>query len=492
MKKNRSQADGKSATQAADAYIAANLSAVQPSYRHTFHAMPPIGWMNDPNGFNYAFGKYHLFYQFYPYGASWDSMHWGHYTTQDFIHWRLEPTALAPDGANDSDGCFSGSSIVKDNKLYLMYTSVLADIQTQSLAVSADGVHFEKLGEVIPSSRLPQDALRTEFRDPKVFLRDGIYYALLGSRTANGEGQILLYRSRDLLEWEYVNVVRRDRLTTRGIYECPDLCELNGKDVMLASPQGYETKDWRYENWQSAIYMVGKLDVEKGTFEQDYEDEIDGGFDFYAPQTLKAPDGRVIMIGWMQMWSRRMPTAQHGWAGSMILPRELSLQEGKLYQRPVRELKDYRWNEVKYAHKIIKEKTVLAGVCGKKTELHVLFDLRQAARVGVEVFGNGTRSAKIYYDRASDLVVFDRSGMGIDISHDASEKDASVRSVRVDTAGNRLEMLILLDVVSCEVFLNDGERVMTGNVYSGGTDISFFAENGEAEIVRLEKYDIIN
>ena len=490
--KKTTRTENRSATQTADSYIAANLSSVSNTFRHTYHAMPPIGWMNDPNGFIYAFGKYHLFYQFYPYGASWDSMHWGHYTTRDFIHWRLEPTALAPDGKYDSDGCFSGTSIMKDGKLYLMYTSVLADIQTQSLAVSADGIKFDKIGEVISSGQLPQDALRTEFRDPKVFLRGGVYYALLGSRTASGEGQILLYRSRDLLEWEFVNVVRRDRLTTRGIYECPDLFELGGKDVMLASPQGYETKDWRYENWQSAIYTVGKLDVESGVYEKEYEDEIDGGFDFYAPQTLTAPDGRVIMIGWMQMWSRRMPTAQLGWAGSMTLPRELSLRNGKLYQRPVRELKDYRWNEVKYTNVSVNEKTVLSGVSGNKVELRVVFDLKNAQRVGVKVFGKREKHARIYFDRMSHLVVFDRSDMGVEIFHDAKEKDASVRSVCVSTEDNRLEMLILLDVISCEVFLNDGERVMTGNVYSGGSDISFFAEGGEAEIITLEKYDVIN
>ncbi|MCM1219723.1 MAG: sucrose-6-phosphate hydrolase [Lachnospiraceae bacterium] len=475
----------------ADNYIAENLSTVHPTYRHTFHAMPPIGWMNDPNGFNYAFGKYHLFYQFYPYGAAWDSMHWGHYTTQDFIHWRIEPTALAPDGESDKDGCFSGTSILKDGKLYLMYTSVLADIQTQSLAVSFDGIKFEKLGEVIPTSKRPHGALRTEFRDPKVFLRDGMYYALIGSRTVDGEGQILLYRSSDLTDWEYVNAVRKDNLTTRGIYECPDLFEIAGKDVMLTSPQGYETKDWRFENWQSSIYMVGKLNMQTGVFEKEYEDEIDGGFDFYAPQTLTAPDGRVIMIAWMQMWGRRMPTAQHGWAGSMILPREITLKDGKLYQTPVRELQDYRWNEVKFCNVPLKEKTVLAGVFGKKVDLSVIFRLGDAKAVGVKLFASGSKYAKIYYDAQHDLVVFDRSEMGVEIFHDAKEKDAAVRSVKVSTKGGILTMRIILDIVSCEVFLNDGERVMTGNVYSGGSEISFFAEGGNAEIIELVKYDVI-
>ena len=492
MKGNENGEMKKNAVQTADSYIAENLSVLQQTYRHSYHAMPPIGWMNDPNGFIYAFGKYQLFYQFYPYGASWNSMHWGHFTTQDFIHWRLEPTALAPDGDFDRDGCFSGTSVLKDGKLYLMYTSVLADIQTQSLAVSSDGNRFEKIGEGLSSNQLPEDALRTEFRDPKVFKRGNAYYALMGSRTIQGEGQILLYRSKDLLKWEFVNVVRRDRLTTRGIYECPDLFEYEGKDVMLLSPQGYETKDWRYENWQSAIYAVGKFDAEKGIFEKEYEDEIDGGFDFYAPQTLKSPDGRIIMIGWMQMWGRRMPTAQHGWAGSMILPRELSIKNGRLYQRPVRELQDYCWNEVTYKNVALNGNIVLTGICGKKIELHLLFDLKNSARVGVRIFGHGECYAEIYYDRSADLVVFNRSQMGMEIFHDTKEKDASVRSVRVKTEENRLEMLVLLDVISCEVFLNDGERVMTGNVYSGGSDISFFAEGGEAEIIFLEKYDIIN
>ena len=492
MKDNQLNDAKKTAAQTADSYIASNLSTLQQSYRHGYHAMPPIGWMNDPNGFHYAFGKYHLFYQFYPYGAAWGPMHWGHFSTRDFVHWRIEPTALAPDGEFDRDGCFSGTSIVKDDKFYLMYTSVLADIQTQSLAVSSDGIRFEKLGKVISSNQLPKDALRTEFRDPKVFMRGDVYYALMGSRTMKGEGQILLYRSDDLLHWKFVNSVRRDNLTTRGIYECPDLFELGGKDVMFASPQGYETKDWRYENWQSAIYMVGKLDVEKGTFEKESEDEIDGGFDFYAPQTLTAPDGRVIMIAWMQMWKRRMPTAQHGWSGSMILPRELSLKDGKLYQRPVRELADYRWNEVKYSGVSVKGETALSGVSGKKVDLHFTLDLKNAEKVGVKVFKSGHKYAKIYYDRSADLVVFDRSQMGIEIFHDAKEKDAAVRSVRVSTKDNRLEMRFLLDVISCEAFLNDGERVMTGNIYSEGSDIAFFAEGGEAEIISLEKYDIIN
>lgn len=491
MKITKKLSENDNATSVADSYIVHSLASVGKAYRHTYHAMPPIGWMNDPNGFCYAFGKYQLFFQFYPYGAAWNSMHWGHFTSEDFVKWQLCPTALAPNGRAERDGCFSGSAIVRDGKLYLMYTSVLGNRQTQSLAVSEDGLRFEKLGEVIKGDLLPPHCARSDFRDPKVFVRNRRYYALLGSLSVANEGQILLFSSPDLMQWEYVGTIRRDNLTPRGIYECPDIFEFGGKDVILCSPQGYATQDWRFENLHSSIYMVGNLDVGKGTFDKQSEDEIDGGFDFYAPQTTRTPDGRIVMIAWMQMWSRTMPTAQHGWAGSMILPRELTLRDGKLIQQPVREIERYRKNHVRYADVPLTQSVRLNRVEGVKTELNVTFDLGSAKRVGVRLFEDEKHGVRIYYDRTRDRVIFDRSQMGVEIACDVKERDAAVRSVKVDVSDNLLSMRIFLDVSSCEVFLNGGERTMTGNVYSEGSKISFFAEDGPARIVSLDQYDIV-
>ena len=491
MKTKTPAFSGSYGTKIADLYIVHNLAAVNGSSRHTYHAMPPVGWMNDPNGFSEAFGKYHLFYQFYPYGPLWDSMHWGHYTTADFVKWKLEPTALAPDGADDYDGCFSGSSVVKDGKMYLIYTSVAGDRQTQSLAVSENGVHFEKLGVVIPSDQLPDGCLKTDFRDPKVFKRGEFYYLLAGGMSEKSEGAILLYRSEDLFHWTFVNFIRKDDRTTRGTYECPDFFTLDGYDVILTSPQGYKTEDWRYENVQSSIYMLGKFDEKRGVYEKISEDEIDGGFDFYAPQTLQSRDGRMIMIAWMQMWQRMFPTAKHGWTGSMILPRELSIMDGKLYQSPVREIERYRWNHVHFGNVTIGNRNELTKVNGTKIELCFTLDLGTAKKVGIKFYQTGEHDARVYYDRESDRVVFDRSRMGIEIAHDPEEKDAAVRSVKVSTEHNMLSMRIFLDVSSCEVFLNGGERTMTGNVYSDGAGVTFFAEDGSAKIIELDKYDIV-
>ncbi|MGZ7234621.1 glycoside hydrolase family 32 protein, partial [Streptococcus pyogenes] len=62
------------------------------------------------------------------------------------------PVALAPDMPYDKDGCFSGSAIVKDDTLWLMYTgNVVKDDgtveQIQNMAYSKDGIHFEKIAE---------------------------------------------------------------------------------------------------------------------------------------------------------------------------------------------------------------------------------------------------------------------------------------------------------------------------------------------------------
>ena len=55
--------------------------------RPLFHLTPMVGWMNDPNGFSYYKGKYHMFYQYHPYNSQWAPMHWGHAVSEDLLHW---------------------------------------------------------------------------------------------------------------------------------------------------------------------------------------------------------------------------------------------------------------------------------------------------------------------------------------------------------------------------------------------------------------------
>ena len=208
--------------------------------RPAFHITPYVGWMNDPNGFSYYKGEYHLFYQYNPYSTHWDSMHWGHVVSKDLLHWNYVPTALAPDEDYDKFGCFSGSAIeLEDGRQLLMYTSVnqekledgtVRDIQTQAVAVG-DGKDYEKYDKnpVLTAKDLPKGASKVDFRDPKIWKgNDGNFYCVIGSRPADGSGQILLYRSKNGFEWEFVSILAKNQNRYGKMWECPDFFELDG------------------------------------------------------------------------------------------------------------------------------------------------------------------------------------------------------------------------------------------------------------------------
>ena len=230
----------------ANNYIKENIHKV--NIRPLYHFTPELGWLNDPNGFSYYKGKYHLFYQFYPYDIKWNDMHWGHATSNDLIKWEYEPVALANDTIADANGCFSGSAIEKDGKLYLMYTGNINPnmgyepnwdemIQHQCLAVSEDGINFlkHKNNPIISEFDLPKGYKRADFRDPKVIEKDGIYYVVLVAKNEQGRGEVLLYKSLDLIKWDYVSAIYQTKFEENIMLECPDLFTLDEKDILILS-----------------------------------------------------------------------------------------------------------------------------------------------------------------------------------------------------------------------------------------------------------------
>lgn len=173
-----------------------------------WHYKPQNGWVNDPNGLVWFKGYYHVFYQHAPhYEIPWkEQMHWGHARTKDFLNWEELPVALTPDAPYDTGGCWSGTAIVKDEKLYLFYASI-TELSTVSVAVSEDGVHFEKYAENPVIAHYPPQG-GPDFRDPAVTCIDETYYIVMA--TGNPElkvGRLLLYQSDDLLHWDYVSIL---------------------------------------------------------------------------------------------------------------------------------------------------------------------------------------------------------------------------------------------------------------------------------------------
>ena len=228
----------------ARAYEARESAQIPAQSRPQFHLTPWVGWMNDPNGFCYYNGAYHLFYQYHPYDTVWGPMHWGHASSTDLLHWTHLPCALAPDSPADEKGCFSGTALpLEDGRLMLFYTGVQENEkgevrQLQCLAIG-DGVDFTKdiQNPVIGESHLPEGASAVDFRDPKIWYEDGLYQCVVSTRDAKDQGRILLYQSADARRWEYRTTLDTCRNEYGKMWECPDFFSLDGRQLLLVSPR---------------------------------------------------------------------------------------------------------------------------------------------------------------------------------------------------------------------------------------------------------------
>ena len=305
------------------------------SHKPLFHITGEKGWINDPNGIVKFNGKFHVFFQHHPYSCEWGPMHWGHVVSNDLIHWQYLPYALTPGDEFDKDGCFSGTSLVVDDTLYVVYTGFInnekpEDIrQIQCLASSKDGIHFTKHGAIITEKELPQEYLPCDFRDPKIFKRNGEYHLLAAAKKRSGGGSILLFKSNDLKNWYFVN----DVLTHESeglMIECPDYHQ--DLNLLIYSEQDFPKDNDHCLNIHSCEYEIGELNQE-GKFINKYPKKlIDYGFDFYAPQIM---DDEHILIAWMNMWDRNNPSSKYGFAGMMTYPRKVIVEDDLLLQEPV-------------------------------------------------------------------------------------------------------------------------------------------------------------
>ena len=440
-----------------------------------FHVTGGIGWINDPNGFSVYKGEYHLFYQYYPYDNKWGPMHWGHVKTSDFLHWDRLPCALAPDESYDKDGCFSGSAIeLPDGRHLLMYTGnrnirrssgVVEGYQTQCLAIG-DGRDYQKIesNPVLGEQDLPEGGSIYDFRDPKIWYEDGMYYAVVGNRSADKSGQILLFESPDAMHWSFASVLASCHNQFGKMWECPDFFPLCGKHVLLTSPQNMTSMGLEFHPGNNTLCIIGDYDHDRKHLLRDNTQAIDYGTDFYATQTLLAMDGRRIMIAWMQSWeSSGCKPNGLPFFGQMTLPRELSIRDGRLVQNPVREIEQCRSVKVSYQNVMITGETNLQGIKGRVIDMTVTVrqgnknQMYRTFKIGVAK--DGERVTTIRHKPENNTIRIDRSRSGF--PHDI----VNVRDFPI-AAKEELKLRIILDRYSLELFVNDGEQAASFVLYT--------------------------
>ncbi|MFG6147885.1 sucrose-6-phosphate hydrolase [Halobacillus sp. B23F22_1] len=423
----------------------------QDPYYPGYHLAPPAGLLNDPNGWIQWNGNYHLFFQWMPFHTGHGAKFWGHFRSENLIDWKLEPVALAPSDWFDKNGCYSGSAIADEDKLKVFYTGNVknerGERQTyQCLAESADGIQFEKKGVKVP---LPE-GYTPHFRDPKVWKYKDHWYMVIGAQSTDKKGCVAFLESSDLENWTHRGVLSDAEATPFNnlgyMWECPDLFSLGGSEILLFSPQGLAANGIDFNNQYQSGYVVGSLDYSSASFSHSDFEEVDRGFEFYAPQTTLDDQGRRLLVGWMGVPDQNeseQPTVSNGWVHQMTLPRQLELKGEKLYQLPLEEMKKLRIQE-RYSQTVDSDLSTSLGrtaeieISGEIEELH-LFDY-----------------AKIMYDRDANILHLER----------LSYVDGTIetRSCRLPNGFNHLRLFV--DHSSLEIFVNKGEEVFTSRIFA--------------------------
>lgn len=443
-------------------------------HRPRYHFLPPKFWMNDPNGLIHFKGKYHLFYQHNPFGPLWGNMTWGHAVSRDLVRWKHLPHALHPDRPYDKDGVFTGCAVYNDGVPTIVYTGVRTECQC--IATSRDMVRWTKHPGNPVVSAPPEGMEVTGFRDPDVWREGKTWYMVVGSGIKGVGGAVLLYKSKDLAQWDYVRPAHVGNADETGtMWECPNFFPLGSKHVLIVSTLG------------RAIYFVGTW--RNGRFTPQLQGELDQGGSFYAPQVFRDNAGRRIMFGWLR--ERRSNAAQTAarWSGVQSLPRVLTLgRDGKLASEPAPEVESLRGKHQQWAQLEVGPDALLPIECtkGDGIELAAELDPGRTARCGLSV----RRSPKASEETR---IIFDREAEQLIVDCERSSKNKAVAKAAHTTAfrlakREPLKLRVFLDGSVVEVYAN-GRACLTSRIYptqANSVGLGLFAQGAAAKLERLD------
>lgn len=415
-----------------------------------YHLRTPRGFTNDPNGPILIDGVLHLYYQSRTTTDLREPVSWGHASSADLVHWTHHRPALSPlPGGPDRDGCWSGNTVATDDGIRAFYSGFREDapLQDSLSALSRDG--GATFGA--PRTVVPAPPGLAQFRDPFVW-RDGDRWRMAaGAGSVDQVASILTWESRDLEHWvpggvlaELPRTVIEDPATGRvvdtgGMWECPQVLEVDGTTVALVGAWGADTGIMRV----LAVLPDGGGDRLGGVGAH----PIDDGTAFYAPSVLRDGPCGPLVFGWV-VEDRDVAEAD-GWAGTISLPRVLRMGAGgRMLSSPATEVEALRLGAAVRAD--------AEGLEGLSAQLEL--GLTAAPGGGVRVGFGGVEHLDLRVD-VSGAAVIERASSG-------SDPRARREELRIPSAvaAGRCELRVFVDGSVVEVFTGTG-RVATTRVY---------------------------
>jgi fructan beta-fructosidase len=448
------------------------VKSMPEQHRPLIHFSPKANWINDPNGMVYHNGVYHLFFQYHPFSTVWGPMHWGHATSRDMIKWKEEPIAIYPDSIGT---IFSGSAVLDKNNttgfgekgqapLVAIYTQHDAegekagkiDFQTQSIAYSNDNGKTWKKYAGNPVLKNPGIK---DFRDPKVMWYEPQKKWIMTLATKD---IITFYSSPDLKTWSKESEFGEGRGAHGGVWECPDLIsfENNGKTrwvlIVNLNPGGPN-------GGSGTQYFIGDFDGKTFSSPQQKTMWLDYGPDNYAGVTWSNTGNRKILLGWMSNWMYAQQVPTEKWRSAMTIARELKLRQVEddvlVTSMPVKELSTIKSKPVLVKNLLLTTTGTNINTNGKaQMPCLINFSMDQAKDFSITLSNSLGEEVKIGFEKATNQYFIDRTKSGkIDFNKDFAAKHFAPRFSK----SPKMNMTLVIDVSSVELFADDGATVMT-------------------------------
>ncbi len=462
-------------------------------HRPQYHFTPPTNWLNDPNGLIQWRGQYHLFYQHNPHAPVHGSIHWGHAVSDDLVHWRDLPIALAPTpGGTDAGGCWSGCAVDDDGTPTLVYTGVHP--QAVHLATSADGLlTWQKYAGNPVIAGPPADlAAGGDFRDPFVWRVGDGWRMVIGTRDGDVGGVVLLYRSADLRRWAYEgpilrgDISRAEPFSTGAMWECPNLLDFGSRQALIISTQD---PSWRL---MYPFYVTGVLGPDGFAVErQGVLGHPGTGGDFYAPQAMRRADGNHLLLGWLNEGRNEDARREAGWAGALSLPLVVSLAaDGCLTLAPAAELQALRDEGRHYQEIALGAAPWAPEIAGDCLEIAAQIEPGAGAEVELQVrcSPDGAEYTSILVHQADRQIAIVREHASLDDRCDRVSASAPLKA-----ADGPVTLRIFLDRSTIEVFAEGGRTNLATRIYPTRPDsvgVRLVSRGGPVRVKSLDVWKL--
>lgn len=455
-------------------------------WRQKYHVQPLFGDLGHPTVFVHFNHNYHVFYQWFPLGASKEVPYWYHVTSHDLSLFENKGIFIKPDSLYDDLGAFSGDALAFEGELMVFYHGRRKKgpdtIDALLTGVMNAREKFDKDNTIVDMDFNGIEL--TKVKDPTLYQHKNELYIISGAMNELEYGRLAVFRA-EADGFQYIGELTTGFNEFGYQWEFPSIIEIDGKTLVSFCPKGIDKYQNHYHNMFQAGYMIGDIDFERLEMIHGPFYEFDNGFDFYAPRITKSPKGKTMLIGWMGMKNSEYPTDVDGWRHSLTIPRELSIVKNKLRQRPAQSLELMRGEPIEAEGYITQFPHKMRDFEGDHYEMIIDIHENTSSILYIKLRLSHREETVLKYDRDSNVFTLERGLSG------RLPKDVDGTSRQVVLEEPLKQVRIYMDISSIEVFINDGEAVMSARIFpaSDATGVELSTETGECQ-TKITQYPL--